>query len=757
MAAPACAWRALRQALLVVAAQIVMFVWLSGAGARAQEAAEAARGPPLNLALFVSSRTDRCYERGDIAAVEALAARERDRINARGGIGGRPVAIKVLDDARDPKKAIANMRAALADPTMLAMVGLSNSNIAKAVFDAVGSNIRASGIPFLSHISVNSVFADAKNVFTTQASQDDERLPVMAEFIRFMKFSRPAFAGLTDSVFSAGLGDGLARRLGAGALVADLRLKPTDDGIEAADVERAVAQIAETAPDILVLGVGGTRSKALLEALARAGVTPALFVSGRIESLPEELIRSYPNAIYQLAWDRLPETDNDRLRRQLVQDDPAAWVFGGQKVPQAPGWAKGECEVRPEPKEPDPLTEDNLRAIETGTRYADMVGLTAAAAGSAKRGADMATLRAHLLRQLTTTYAAGRGVYKGSFENWSFHPTARSAVRTPFVVILPTGLGRTQLAPVQFVRVKDGSFRRIGTYYLDIDLISADRVEDSEKTFFASFYLSLRNAGGAAIEQIEFTNAYLDPRTGGRQITVEVLHPGGTSDAYPEAMKIYKVSGRFVFDPRLEDYPFDTQRFSIDLQPRRGDAPFIIQPPPVDLRDGDVETDGWYVVGSYVGTDEDFVPALDAFTHEPSVVPFYKASYVWLMKRQTTDYYLRVVVPLAFILIVAYLSIFIPLSHFEAIVTIQVTALLSAVALYLSLPQLDSDSATLSDRIFVFNYMMVSLMIVISILRMNKSVAKRRWMRRSLTTLHIAGVPVLLAIMAWYVLQVGAA
>ena len=89
------------------------------------------------------------------------------------------------------------------------------------------------------------------------------------------------------------------------------------------------------------------------------------------------------------------------------------------------------------------------------------------------------------------------------------------------------------------------------------------------------------------------------------------------------------------------------------------------------------------------------------------------------MKRETTDYFLRVVVPLAFILIVAYLSIFIPQSHLEAIVTIQITALLSAVALYLSLPKLESDSATISDRIFVFDYMVVSFMIVISILRIN--------------------------------------
>ena len=74
---------------------------------------------------------------------------------------------------------------------------------------------------------------------------------------------------------------------------------------------------------------------------------------------------------------------------------------------------------------------------------------------------------------------------------------------------------------------------------------------------------------------------------------------------------------------------------------------------------------------------------VDAQTLEPSVVPFYKASFVWLMSRQTTDYFLRVVVPLGFH---SDHRLHVDLhrrAHFEAIVTIQVTALLSAVALYL--------------------------------------------------------------------------
>ena len=161
------------------------------------------------------------------------------------------------------------------------------------------------------------------------------------------------------------------------------------------------------------------------------------------------------------------------------------------------------------------------------------------------------------------------------------------------------------------------------------------------------------------------------------------------------------------------------------------------------LRDRAVATDGWEPKSQYVGFDEDFVPTADAKSHEQSVVPFYKSSFVWQMARQTTDYYLRVVVPLTFILIVAWISVFIPRAHFEAIVTIQVTALLSAVALYLALPKVEADISTLSDRIFLFIYMAVSLMIGISVLRINSTVANIKWLRTALGAVHIMAVPAL--------------
>lgn len=749
------------------------FGWIAATGQEARAGAEAA-SPPLSIAVMVSSRHDVCFDPGDVGAIKALTTREQERLNRQGGVHGRRIELRFLDDDGKADRTTENLRTAMSDPSTLAIVGLTSSNRAKEAFDALGKELRASAIPYLSNISVTNLFKDMPNVFTSQSSQDEERVPVMAKFIQRMRFQRVAFAGLADAVYSSAIGDGLRKQLDEGLIMADHRLlsqKEPKDGLQSQKEQKeglqtqkeqkevfdegqlaaAIADIKARNPDLVVLGISGARAGEFIRAMVVAGVTPPTFVAGRIDSLPVELVKAYPSALYQLAWDALPETDNDRLRQLMSRDAPENWVFEGRRIATAPGWANGECKPRAESDANDPLTSANQRAIGRGALHADMVALVAEAARSARHGASVAGLRRQVIEQLTTTYAAGRGVFKGSYDSWSFQSSTRSAARTPFVVVHPPGLDRAQLAPVQFVRVKNGALRQIDTLYVDIDLIRAHRIEDNEKTFFAEFYLSMRDNKNASIESIDFTNSFIDPRTNGRQITVEVLHGGGASDSYPESMKIYKVAGRFTFEPEMSRYPFDTQRFAINVQSKRADHPFVVQPPPADLRDKVVATDGWDVKGQYVGYSEDVVPILDAFTLAPSVVPFHKSSFVWLMKRQTTDYFLRVVVPLGFILIVAYMSFFISTDHFEAIVTIQVTALLSAVALYLSLPKLDSDDATISDRLFVFNYMMVSMMIGISILRVSPYVTDRPWFKNLLRLAHVAGIPAMMGAMALYV------
>jgi ABC-type branched-subunit amino acid transport system substrate-binding protein len=727
------------------------FSFVSANSGVAAEEAQAAQGPPYNIHVLISSRSDVCYDPGDVAAIKRLTLLEQDRINRHGGVSGRPIKLNFLDDERDQQKAIQNVRAALADPQALALTGLAGSTRGKGVFDALGPDILKSGIPFLSDMSLSSIFAAYPNVYSARASQDADNVPVIAQFTEKVGYVHPAFVGLRDNPGSAAMGDGLKAALVAGSLVADVRVAAdSNNKIAPADILAIAAAVKDKRPDIIHLYIGGDNIPALITELAAAGVTPALFIGGRIDSLPPDILNAYPNAVYSLAWDRPPEVFNDRMRTLITPGTAQSWIFEGRKIPSAPGWAKGECKPRTDGDVPDPFSSANMRAISTGSQYADMVALLAAAAQTTEHSTEVKRLRAGVLQGVKTKFTAGHGAFKGTFDTWSFVPATRTAARDPFVIILPQGLGRTQLAPIQFARSKDGSLRQMDTLYADVDLIKAHRVSENDKSFFAEFYLSLRDNAGATIDRLEFANAYLDDH-GARQVSVATVHPGGKSPAYPDTMKIYKVSGRFLFDPDLGNYPFDTQRFAIDLQPKSGEAAFIMQPPPLELRDKNVITDGWESTSQYVGYGQDFVPVVDAYTHEPSIVPFYKTSFAWLMQREATDYFLRVAVPLGFILFVAYLSIFIPRSHFEAIVTIQVTALLSAVALYLSLQKFDTGSATLSDKAFVFAYMILSLMIGISILRIHPRVGGHPRALRILEALHIAAVPAFVAVAAYYV------
>jgi hypothetical protein len=715
--------------------------------ARAQD--ELAQSAPVKIALLVTARDDRCFDSGYVPAIKYMAALQRDRINEAGGIAGRPLELEIFDDDGDAEKAAANVGRALADKQMLAMVGLTSSMRAKAVFASAGPDLKASGMPWLSNISINSMFADYPNVFTMRGAQEDDSIPVMAQFVKDMKVSRPAFVSVKDLIYSSALRDGLKARIAPLPLVADYELTLRDDDVTPEDVAAMIEDLRRAQPDFLFLSIGSRRTAAVLPEIEKAGIKVPIFVTGRLERIFSSGSVSYSGDIYQLAWDGLPDAYNDRLRRRLFRTHSREFLFEGARNPDAPGWASGECKEQPAPRV---LSSDNLRAVAAGMQFGDMIALIAETLKSAGRAADIQALRGAITDGIKTSFVSGSGVFPGEVENWSFRPLSRAAARTPFINMRPKGLGSEQLAPIQYVGLRNDTLRQIHTLYLDIDLTRAFRIDDREKSFVAEFYLSMHLQDGESLDQIEFANAFLDPQTNNKQITITPLHQGGQSDAYPGDMKIYAVSGKFMFEPNFGNYPFDTQRFSIDIRSKSGDAPFIIQPSPNNLRDQTVMSEGWTVKEQYVGYDEDFLPVIDAKSHARSVVPFYKGSFVWVMKREATDYFLTVVVPLAFLMIIAYLTIFIPLSHFEAIVTIQVTALLSAVALYLTISKVSSDAATVSDKIFLFDYMAISLMIGISILRINGAIRKAPRLDTALVAFHLVAIPILVVLMTLYVL-----
>ncbi len=723
--------------------------------------------PPLTINVFVSPRNDFCYS-DHIQAIEKLVNGERDRINKAGGIGGRSVEIRIRNDRGDPRQAVENVRAALDDPRSIAWIGLQNSELARGVFKELGPRISETGIPWLTGIFVTSMFADYTNVFTTRGSQEEESLPIIAEVVKERKYSRPAFIGLKGQAFSEALLKGLGGKEGFPAFVMKRMLEvPGNDSktrqnakLNPGDISSAIEELRQAEADVIFLSIGSWRTPGVLKELQYAGITAPIFVSGRLDEIFRSPDASYSGELIQIARDELPNLYNNRIRNRLFRERTEEWAFDGERNQDAFDRIENGCKERSGKPIPDVLSRSSLRAIGTGLEYRDMMAMVAEILKSAKPAPDsddIPAIRRMIVDAIPASFESGKGIFKGSLEDWSFRHSSRTTVRTPFVITRPKKLNAQQLAPVQYVPLKQNRMRKIPTLYLDIDLTRIFRIDDTEKSFSADFYLTMSDENKLNPDMIEFANALLDQKTNSRHISVQALHEGGQSDTYPSNVKIYSVSGKFALDPNYKNYPFDVQRFSIELRPKKGEFPFIVQPLKRELRTRTFDSEGWETKDDYVSYDQDFIPIIDAKTLEPSIVPFYKSNFVWILKRNTTDFYLRVVVPLIFILIVAYLAIFISSANFESIVTIQVTALLSAVALYITTPKVDSDTATLADRIFLFNYMVFSLMIGISILRVNRLVAQGLHLRRFLAIVHVVFIPVFVALMAVYVYGVSGA
>ncbi len=513
---------------------LLLILWCFLASAPSAFATEAqALGlgkPPFKITVLTGPRNDFCYS-DHIEAIEKLVKTERDRINAAGGIAGRKLEVLIRDDQGDTRRTVETMREALTDPQSIAIIGLQSSERGRDVFKQLGPSLLESGVPWMSSLSTTSLFANYPNVFTMRGSQEEENIPVIAEFVAERNFSRPAILGLKGQPFVEALVKGLGEKKGFPPFVvkhffetpgADSKSR-LNAPLDPADIAKAIEELKQTNPDIVFLNVGGWRTPAFLKELEKAGVTTPLFVSGRLDDIFRAPGVSYSGDVYQLARDELPGLYNDRVRARLFRDRPEAWAFNGVRNQDAFERKENGCEERA-PKPPlDIFSRSNLRAIEIGLEYRDMVAMIADILQSKKSAAgsdDIAALRQAIYKGIPARFASGKGIFKGTLEDWSFRPSSRSTVRTPFIVARPKDLLLQQLAPVQYVPLKDGKFRKIPALYLEIDLIKLYRIDDTEKSFTADFYLSMSTENNPSIDTIEFSNAFLDYKTNSRQVIV---------------------------------------------------------------------------------------------------------------------------------------------------------------------------------------------------------------------------------------------
>ena len=748
-------------ALLVVAAGL----W-SPVPAQARDSTD-----PVHVAVIVSSDRNRCFVPGVVTAIRHFVQRRADEINARGGLAGRRIVPQFHDHYRDAKLLQKQMAEIVKDPSLVAMIGINSSSRGATVIEAVGK----SGVPLVSGMSRGDIFAPHKNAFSLSPAVNDE-IAAVRTFMQKSGYQRPVFVGFKGDIYAERYAQELIGPQDDAANAARSFWLPSDQDSDLgkAASEEVIDAIAALDADIVFLGLHSGPGAQFLVRMMERDLTPPVFVAlGRIGRMLGVLHpKTYKADMYQLGREQVPHVYNERLEQRIWQAPGQRWIFENRRATGAPEKCKKF-------KDPLPIsdvrTRANRRAIGRGTQYADILSLIAHAAArpAAPEGAQprdenaapetVEQLRQRIIRGIDRLRPNQR-IFRGLWQDWSF-TADRSVAEDILILHKPDGLNDIALAPIQYRRGRVGTIT-VPVLYAGIDMTRIFRVDSNEKTFHADFFLSLRNAGGVDISDIAFVNAFRSPLSNEPVISVRVIEgdekaqqaarlsgDGVEAAVAPQSrLRLYKVTGKFYFSPDLRKFPFDRQRLSISVQPANTKRPFLIQPPPPTLRKASFDVDNWELESQYVGLDRDIITVIGEQAASQYLIPLTTFNYTWTVKRLATDHYLQVMVPLVIILLVTWLSTFIPTQRLESVVAIQVTALLSSIALYLAVPKVEFDHATVSDILFVITYLAISLMLGTSILRTNLAAWRLKNTAWAIGWIQMLSMPAIFLLLAEYLL-----
>ncbi|MGI9407904.1 MAG: ABC transporter substrate-binding protein [Hyphomicrobiaceae bacterium] len=741
---------------------------------------------PFTIAVMYSSDKNRCFTPGVVTAIQHFTQTRANEINARGGIGGRRIKLAYYDDFATLDETVKNVRTALKDESLIGIIGISSSTRGNAVITDIGG----AGVPLISGMSRGDIYAPYRNAFSMEPSVGDEIITVR-NFIKVRGFERPAFIGFGGDLYAERIEEALNPKDGEGAPITTHWLAGAHtDPLDEIAADKAITSIEDTRSDIVFLAIHSGPGAHFLRRMRDANVSvPVFVVLGRISRMKGLLTDApYNQDMYELGREGVPDVYNERLQQRIWKDSGSRWIFDDARSPNA----KASCAT--DYIDPTPIVDvrsrQNRRAVGRGVQHGDALMLMAeAASGLSKDVAkkEERALKAKLAREAAAeglskdaaarkaekafkeavlrkvanarearafigqglrSFRKGQKIYRGWWQDWSFTPS-RAVGEQTLLVRQRADETATALAPVQYVQRGNDVFG-VPVVNIAVDLVRIYQVDSNEKTFQAEFYLSFRTDGKIGFEDIDFTNAFRSPLSNKPVISERQIK--GTDENSSGGLQLYKVTGKFMFDPELNQYPFDSQRFSISFQPSNATKPFFIQPPPPHLRKADFNADGWRAISSYVGSDQDIISVIGRTAGEKVIIPLDKFNYTWTMKRLATDYYLQVVVPLIVILAVTYLSIFIPAQRLESVVAIQVTALLSSIALYLAIPKVDFDQATTSDIVFVVSYTAISLMLGLSILRVNLATRHRNNWAGVVKGIQLVALPIIVLGMSDFVL-----
>ena len=193
--------------------------------------------------------------------------------------------------------------------------------------------------------------------------------------------------------------------------------------------------------------------------------------------------------------------------------------------------------------------------------------------------------------------------------------------------------------------------------------------------------------------------------------------------------QIFRVEGRFVEPSNFQDYPFDRQYLTVEIE----DSTFGVKNRVYEIDaansrvDSEVWIPGWELVGLQSDNRSKSYDSKFGSDSEPSV--YSRANFTLSVQRPPSVFYWKLFLPLAFILVAALAALILPPEDIDSRSALIGGGLLTTVFLQKTYSDLlpDIDYLVLMDKIYILAY----LAIVLALVRVVYSYIKARQLDES--------------------------
>lgn len=198
-------------------------------------------------------------------------------INKLGGVNGRAIELKSLDDALDAKRTSENVRRLIEEDRVFALFGIRGTPNAQAAVPYVQKH----GVPMFAPSTGAQIFHEPFNplIFNVRAKYQDEVIAI----VEYLGRGSISSIGLVhdDSSFGRDGLDGFKRGM------KELRLEPmfiSAFNRDTGDISQVVAQTVKASPQALVMVGSPKPVAAFVKALKKTGSTTQVFTLSNVSS-----------------------------------------------------------------------------------------------------------------------------------------------------------------------------------------------------------------------------------------------------------------------------------------------------------------------------------------------------------------------------------------------------------------------------------------------------------------------------------------